>query len=143
MAGDRIAAFVAAVGTGGTVSGVGRALKAHDSNIAVVAVEPKSSPVLSGGSAGPSKIQGLNAGFIPRNFDPSVVDEIRLVSDEEAWAMKRRLSREEGLLVGISSGANVSVCQAIAQTLPEDAVVVTLLCDTGERYFSLGEYFDE
>ncbi len=138
---DRIDAFVASVGTGGTVSGVGRALRAHDSGVLVVAVEPEASPVLSGGEPGPTKIQGLNAGFVPGNYDPSVVDEVRLVSDRQAWEMKRRLAREEGLLVGISAGGNVAAAAALAQELGPGKNVVTVLCDTGERYFSLDEYF--
>ena len=129
----------AAVGTGGTISGVGRVLKADGTRN--VGVEPAASPVLSGGAPGPSKIQGLNAGFIPHNYDASVVDELRLVADRDAWEMKRRLAREEGLLVGISAGANVHVACEIAATLPRDQHVLTILCDTGERYFSLDEYF--
>lgn len=138
--GERIAVFVAAVGTGGTISGVGRALKAEQ-DTRIIGVEPKASPVLSGGEPGPSKIQGLNAGFVPDNYDASIVDEMRLVEDTDAWAMKLRLAREEGLLVGISAGANLHVAIEVASTLPEDQHVVTILCDTGERYFSLDEYF--
>lgn len=141
LEGTRIGAFVAAVGTGGTVSGVGRVLKAKDADVRVVAVEPKSSPVLAGGAPGPSKIQGLNAGFVPRTYDASVVDEIRAVTDRDAWDMKLRLGREEGLLVGISAGANVVAALELAKELGPSATVVTVLCDTGERYFSLGEHF--
>ncbi len=137
-----IAAFVAAVGTGGTVSGVGRVLKAESPATRVFAVEPEASPVLTGGAPGPTKIQGLNAGFIPANYDPAVVDEVLLVGDREAWTTKRRLAREEGLLVGISAGANVSAAIRVAEGLEPDRHVVTLLCDTGERYFSLDEYFE-
>jgi cysteine synthase A len=137
----RIDAFVASVGTGGTVSGVGRALKEKLPGVRVVAVEPEASPVLAGGEPGPSKIQGLNAGFVPKNYDPSVVDELLHVSDRDAWEMKERLAREEGLLVGISAGANVVAASRVARELEESANVVTVLCDTGERYFSLGEYF--
>lgn len=140
--GEHIAAFVAAVGTGGTVSGVGRALKEHDKTTRIVAVEPAASPVLQGGPAGPSKIQGLNAGFVPKNYDASVVDEIRDVTDEAAWQMKGRLAREEGLLVGMSAGANVVAALAVAKELGPNDHVVTVLCDTGERYFSLDEYFE-
>ena len=136
-----IAAFVAAVGTGGTVSGVGRVLRERSPATRVIAVEPKASPVLSGGPPGPSKIQGLNAGFVPANYDASVVDDVRHVDDEQAWETKIRLAREEGLLVGISAGANVSIATRLAAELEPDQHVVTVLCDTGERYFSLAEYF--
>lgn len=138
---ERIHAFVAAVGTGGTVSGVGKRLKQHDPRVRVIAVEPESSPVLSGGEAGPTKIQGIGAGFVPKNFDRSAVDEVRQVSDREAYDMKVRLAREEGLLVGISAGANVVAATRVAAQLGRGANVVTVLCDTGERYFSLDEYF--
>jgi cysteine synthase len=136
-----IAAFVAAVGTGGTISGVGSRLKQHDRRTRVIAVEPESSPVLSGGEAGPTKIQGIGAGFIPRNYDASVADEIRPVSDRNAYETKRMLAREDGLLVGISAGANVFVAAQVARELGPKKHVVTVLCDTGERYFSLDEYF--
>jgi cysteine synthase A len=137
----RIDAFVAAVGTGGTVSGVGARLKAHDARTRVIAVEPESSPVLAGGEPGPTKIQGIGAGFVPGNYDAGVVDEIRAVSDRDAYDMKVRLAREEGLLVGISAGANVVAATRVAAELGKGATVVTVLCDTGERYFSLDEYF--
>jgi cysteine synthase A len=137
----RIDALVSAVGTGGTVSGVGEALKQANPKLRVIAVEPENSPVLGGGEAGPTKIQGIGAGFVPHNFHRHVVDEIRSVSDREAYDMKLRLSREEGLLVGISAGANVAVAAALARELGPDANIVTFLCDTGERYFSLDEYF--
>lgn len=143
LAGQRVDAFVAAVGTGGTVSGVGGALKAHDKRTRVIAVEPASSPVLSGGEAGPTKIQGIGAGFVPGNFDRSVVDEILQVEDRAAYDMKVRLAREDGLLVGISAGANVVAAVRVASKLGPDANVVTVLCDTGERYFSLDEYFKD
>jgi cysteine synthase A len=136
-----IAAFVAAVGTGGTISGVGGRLKQHDPRTRVIAVEPESSPVLSGGEPGPTKIQGIGAGFVPRNYDASVADEIRPVSDRSAYGMKRILAREDGLLVGISAGANVFAAAQVARELGPGKHVVTVLCDTGERYFSLDEYF--
>jgi cysteine synthase A len=139
--GRQIDAFVAAVGTGGTVSGVGEALKAHNSATRVIAVEPAASPVLAGGSPGPTKIQGLNAGFVPKNYHGDVVDEIIGVSDQDAWATKLALAKQEGLLLGISAGANVWAAIEVAKRLGPGKSVVTVLCDTGERYFSLGEYF--
>ena len=139
--GTPIDAFVAAVGTGGTVSGVGKSLKQRLPNVRVIAVEPENSPVLSGGEAGPTKIQGIGAGFVPGNFDRSVVDEIRTVSDRAAYDTKVALARNEGLLVGISAGANVFAALAVARELGPDKNVVTVLCDTGERYFSLDAYF--
>lgn len=137
----RIDALVSAVGTGGTISGVGAQLKKDNPAVRVIAVEPENSPVLSGGEAGPTKIQGIGAGFVPKNFDRSVVDEIRTVGDRDAYAMKMRLAKEEGLLVGISAGANVVIASQIARELGPGTNVVTFLCDTGERYFSLDEYF--
>jgi cysteine synthase A len=141
MGDDPVAAFVAAVGTGGTISGVGSRLKQHDRRTRVVAVEPESSPVISGGEAGPTKIQGIGAGFVPKNYDASVADEIRCVSDRNSYETKRMLAREDGLLVGISAGANVFVAGQLARELGPGKHVVTVLCDTGERYFSLDEYF--
>ncbi|MEM7136860.1 MAG: cysteine synthase A [Myxococcota bacterium] len=139
--GVSIDAFVAAVGTGGTVSGVGQALKAHNDKTRVIAVEPAASPVLMGGKPGPTKIQGLNAGFVPKNYDDAFVDEVLGVSDQEAWDTKVALATREGLLVGISAGANVWAAIRVAKELGPDQHVVTVLCDTGERYFSLAEYF--
>ena len=118
------------------------AAKQRDPRVRVIAVEPESSPVLAGGEAGPTKIQGIGAGFVPRNFHRDVVDEIRAVSDRDAYDMKLRLAREEGLLVGISAGANVAVAKRkLAAGLGPELNIVTFLCDTGERYFSLDEYF--
>jgi len=136
-----IDAFVAAVGTGGTVSGVGEALKAHNPATRIIAVEPAASPVLAGGVPGPTKIQGLNAGFVPQNYHGDVVDEIIGVDDQAAWASKLALATQEGLLLGISAGANVWAAIEVAKRLGPGKNVVTVLCDTGERYFSLGEYF--
>jgi cysteine synthase A len=141
MGPDKVDALVAAVGTGGTVSGTGRRLKEHHAGTRVFAIEPETSPVLSGGEPGPTKIQGIGAGFIPRNYDARVVDEIRHVSDRDAYEMKRKLARSAGLLVGISAGANVHAASVIARELGAGKNVVTVLCDTGERYFSLDEYF--
>ncbi|MFW2386876.1 MAG: cysteine synthase A [Polyangiales bacterium] len=139
--GMQIDAFVAAVGTGGTVSGVGEALKARNPETRVFAVEPAASPVLLGGPAGPTKIQGLNAGFVPQNYHSNVVDEVIGVDDQDAWDTKLALATDEGLLLGISAGANVWASIEVAKKLGPDKTVVTVLCDTGERYFSLGEYF--
>jgi cysteine synthase A len=127
-------AFVAGVGTGGTVSGVGRVIKAKlGSTCRIIAVEPASSPVLSGGRPAMHGIQGLGAGFVPKIYDASVVDEVRAVSDSAAQRMAKRLAEEEGLMVGPSSGANVhAACEVAAQLT--GGHVITLLCDTGERY---------
>ena len=135
--------FVAAVGTGGTISGVGKGLKAHNPNISIVAVEPANSPVLSGGKPGPHKIQGIGAGFIPKTYDGSVVDEIIQVRDEAAFQTSRELAQTEGLLVGISSGAAVCAALQLAQR-PDNAgkTIVALLPDTGERYLSTGLFSD-
>jgi cysteine synthase len=137
----KVDAFVAAVGTGGTASGAGRRLKELFPGCRVIGVEPESSATLSRGERGPSKIQGIAAGFVPKNYDPSVVDEVRTITDRAAYDMKGLIGRREGVLVGISSGANVSVALDVARELGPGAVVVTALCDTGERYFSLDEYF--
>ena len=129
--------FVAGAGTGGTVSGVGRALKSHKSSVQVVAVEPDTSAVLSGNTPGPHKIQGIGAGFVPANFDRSVVDEIIPVSADDAFATARLLAAKEGLLVGISSGAAAAAAISIARrAASEGKTIVALLPDTGERYLS-------
>lgn len=129
--------FVAGVGTGGTISGVGAALKKHNPGVKVVAVEPTDSPVLSGGAPGAHKIQGIGAGFVPKNYNPAVVDEILQVTNDDAIRAGRELAKLEGLLVGISSGAAVSAATRLA-LLPENVrkTLVVLLPDTGERYLS-------
>lgn len=132
--GGELAAFVAGVGTGGTVTGVARALKAKKPDLLVVGVEPKGSPVLGGGSPGYHAIQGLGAGFVPPVFDRALVDRIEPVSDIAADRMSVRLAREEGLLVGTSAGANVWAAVKLAKELGVGKRVVTILCDTGERY---------
>ncbi|HEY5377839.1 MAG TPA: cysteine synthase A [Polyangiaceae bacterium] len=141
LAGQPLHAFVAAVGTGGTVSGVGRALGELYPGCQVIAVEPESCATISRGERGPSKIQGIAAGFVPKNYDPRVVHQVRTVTDELAYQTKLDLARREGLLAGISSGANVAVALLVARELGPGKNVVTMLCDTGERYFSLDEYF--
>ncbi|HEY4158861.1 MAG TPA: cysteine synthase A [Polyangiaceae bacterium] len=141
LGGERVDALVAAVGTGGTVSGVGRGLRERFPGCLVIAVEPESCATISRGERGPSKIQGIAAGFVPKNYDPRVVDQVRTITDERAYQTKRLLAKSEGLLVGISSGANVAVALDVARELGEGKTVVTVLCDTGERYFSLDEYF--
>ena len=134
---ERLDVFVAAVGTGGTVTGVGEVLKERLPGVRVVGVEPARSPVLSGGRFRPHGIQGIGASFVPGILNRSVLDDIIQVRDEDATTTARRLAREEGLLVGISSGANVFAACQVAETLPADQVVVTVLCDTGERYLSV------
>ncbi|HPW90233.1 MAG TPA: cysteine synthase A [Paludibacteraceae bacterium] len=133
----RIDIFVAGVGTGGTISGVGEALHTHNPNIQIIAVEPADSPVLSGGKAGAHKIQGIGAGFIPQNYNSSVVNEVLTVSNDDAIRTARELTKKEGLLVGISSGAATYGALLLAKR-PENKgkVIVTLLPDTGERYLS-------
>ena len=137
--------FVAGVGTGGTVSGVGAGLKAHNPNVQIVAVEPSDSPVLSGGKPGPHKIQGIGAGFIPKTYNGEVVDKILQVTNDDAIRTSRELAGKEGLLVGISSGAAVYAAVELAK-LPENEgkTIVALLPDTGERYLSTVLYaFEE
>jgi cysteine synthase len=133
---ERIDAFVAGVGTGGTITGVGQVLRKEMPGVKIYAVEPASSPVLSGGEPGFHKIQGIGAGFVPENLDGSVYDEVLEVSDAEAADFTRRLAREEGILVGISAGANTCAALRIARALGKGKVVVTVFPDTGERYLT-------
>lgn len=141
VTGGAIDAFVAGVGTGGTITGVGEVLKGKNAKIKIVAVEPRVSAVLSGGEPGPHKIQGIGAGFIPEILNRDIIDEIVLVYDSDAFTTSRRLAREEGLFVGISAGAAVWVALKVAKTLGKGKVVVVILPDTGERYFSVQQYF--
>src|SRR5206468_8098201 len=137
MGADAIDALVVGVGTGGTVSGVGKMLQ----NTRIVAVEPEACATISRGERGPTKLQGLGAGFVPKTYDPSVVDEVRTVSDVAAWRVKDELAKREGLLVGISAGAAMAVALDVARELGIGKNVVTVLPDTGERYFSLATFF--
>ncbi|OGW61020.1 MAG: cysteine synthase A [Nitrospirae bacterium RBG_16_64_22] len=139
--GGRIAAFVAGVGTGGTISGVGAVLKKSVPGVRIYAVEPAGSPVLSGGAPGPHRIQGIGAGFVPKTLDRKVIDEIIAVDDMDAYRTAKRLAREEGLLVGISAGAAAFAAVRVAERLPKGKRVVTVFPDGGERYFSLEPYF--
>lgn len=127
--------FIAGFGTGGTVSGVGEILKSKNPNIKVIAVEPAKSPLLSKGEAGPHMIQGIGANFIPKNLNKDIIDEFFTVSNEDAIATAKSLAQNEGLLVGISSGANIYAASQIAKENP-GKTIVTILCDTGERYLS-------
>ena len=137
----RVDVFVAGVGTGGTVSGVGKALKAHRPEVEIVAVEPDASPVLSGGAAAPHKIQGIGAGFVPETYDGNVVDRILRVTNEEAIAATRELAAVEGMLCGISSGAAFSAALRLAaDEAYAGKTIVALLPDTGERYLSTGVF---
>ena len=131
-------AFVCGVGTGGTITGVADVIKKRKESIKIIAVEPAESPVISGGSHSPHKIQGIGAGFIPDNLDVDLLDGVELVSTEQAFAMRKRLIQEEGILAGISSGASVFAALNVAKQLGQGKVVVTLIHDTGESYLSMG-----
>jgi cysteine synthase A len=133
----RLDAFVAGVGTGGTITGVGEVLKETNRDILVVAVEPARSPVLGGGKAGPHRIQGIGASFVPAVLNREVYDELIAVQDEDAFEFAKRLTKEEGLMVGVSAGANVFAALKIARRLGAGKRVVTVLPDTGERYLSV------
>ncbi|OIO35530.1 MAG: cysteine synthase A [Candidatus Omnitrophica bacterium CG1_02_44_16] len=138
----RIDAFVAGVGTGGTITGVGEILKKHDPGIRVIAVEPKGSAVLSGGKPGPHKIQGIGAGFVPEILNRNIIDQIIQVADADAFKTAKLLAKEEGLFVGISSGAAVWAALQVSEDYGKGKTIVTVLPDTGERYFSTQQYFE-
>jgi cysteine synthase A len=130
--------FVAGVGTGGTISGVGKRLKELRPEVKVIAVEPEKSPVISGGQPGPHKIQGIGAGFIPDIYVKEVVDKVYTASEEEAFEAARLIAKEEGILIGISSGANVAIAIKLAKELGKGKKIVTVAPDGGEKYLSMG-----
>ena len=138
----KVDVLVAAVGTGGTITGCGEIFKERNPSVEIIAVEPEGSPVLSGGEPGPHKIQGIGAGFVPQVLNRSIIDKVMTVSDEDAYQTTKQLAKKEGLLVGISAGANVFVAQKIAADRSPGQNVVTFLCDTGERYLSIEKYFN-
>ncbi len=138
----RLEAFVAGVGTGGTITGVGEFLKKEVPSIRIIAVEPETSPILSGGEPGPHKIQGIGAGFLPEVLNREIIDEIIPVGDDDAFHMAKRLAREEGLFVGISTGAAVFAALKVAGDLGKGKRIVVIFPDTGERYFSMEQYFE-
>ena len=138
----QIDAFVAGVGTGGTITGVGEVMKSKNPKIQVIAVEPATSSVLSGGMPGPHKIQGIGAGFVPPVLNRKILDRVLTVSDDDAYRTSKRIAKEEGMLVGISAGANVFAALQIAREMGPGKNVVTILCDTGERYISMEKYFN-
>ena len=142
MNGEPLSAFVAGIGTGGTITGAGEVLKQHYNDIKIVGVEPATSAVLSGNPPGPHKIQGIGAGFKPKVLNMDIVDRILPVTDEDAFAFSQRLAKEEGLLVGISSGAAGYAAYKLAEELGPGKSVVAIMPDSGERYFSFYKYFN-
>jgi len=140
--GGNVDAFVAGVGTGGTITGVGEVLKKHNPNIQIIAVEPKGSAVLSGGKPGVHRIQGIGAGFIPKILNRKIIDRVIQVADADAFRTARLLAKKEGLFAGISAGAATWAALEVAERLGKDKVVVVVLPDTGERYFSMQQYFE-
>lgn len=138
----KLDAFVAGVGTGGTISGVGEVLKKYNPLIKIIAVEPKNSPVLSGGKSGPHKIQGIGAGFVPEILNRQVIDSIIQVSDADAFNISKRLAKDEGIFAGVSAGAAVWAALQVAEELGKAKTVVTIVPDNGERYFSIHQYFE-
>jgi cysteine synthase A len=142
--GNRVDIFVAGVGTGGTITGTGRFLRSKNGEVQLIAVEPADSPVLSGGVAGPHRIQGIGAGFVPDVLDTSILNGVETVTAEEAGATARRLATEEGIFTGISAGANVAVALRLAgDPNNEGKTIVTVICDTGERYLSTWLYEED
>lgn len=140
--GGNLDAFIAGVGTGGTITGVGEILKKHNQDIRIVAVEPSTSAVLSGGKPGPHKIQGIGAGFIPDILNRKIIDQVIQVTDGDAFRTAQRLAKEEGLFVGISAGAATWAALKVAKDLGPGKTIVVVLPDTGERYFSTHQYFE-
>jgi len=142
---DKVDVLVIAIGTGGSITGISEVVKAKNPNVKVIAVEPTDSPILSGGNPGPHKIQGIGAGFVPAVLNTDIYDEVVTVSNDDAMETARNLAKEEGLLVGISAGANVYASTLIAQKEENKGkTIVTILCDTGERYLSTPLYqFDD
>jgi cysteine synthase len=142
MNGEPVHGFVAGIGTGGTITGAGEVLKEHYKDTKIIGVEPATSAVLAGNPPGPHKIQGIGAGFKPKVLNMEILDSIRPVSDEEAFHFSQRLAKEEGLLVGISSGAAGFAAHKLAEELGQGKNIVVILPDTGERYFSFYKYFE-